>query len=232
LLNVVREEQQTGRLQCRVIVAIGNVLLRCGVERMLLGMPHPAEIRVRTGIPAALAAGLEPGDVLIALLGEVDEAAAGELRRQESRGVGVVLLVEDDDLLELPKVTGLRAGFVKTGSANEATLNRAVATVASGGVPITPELAEDLLHMATRRREPARLRLRLTPREQEALVLMVEGMSNKQIARNLQISQNGAKRLVANILAKMDCNNRTLAVSRALREGLYETYTRAHERAS
>ena len=99
--------------------------------------------------------------------------------------------------------------------------------VAQGKVAIPPELAHDLLVLATQRHEPARSQLRLTPREQQALVLMVDGMSNKQIGRRLQISEHGAKRLVANILAKMDCNNRTLAVSRALREGLYERYARA-----
>jgi DNA-binding CsgD family transcriptional regulator len=66
--------------------------------------------------------------------------------------------------------------------------------------------------------------VRLTPREQQVLVLMVEGLSNKQIGRRLDISFHGAKRLVASILAKLDSPTRTVAVARALREGLYEQY--------
>jgi two-component system nitrate/nitrite response regulator NarL len=217
----------------RVVVGIGNGLLRYGVERMLQ-LPPEVETRALPGLVRALAEGLHEGDVLIALLGEIDEpAGADELRRLEARGVRIVLLIEDEDLAELPKVVGLRAGFLKISSVNETTLTKAVASAASGDVPpIHPELAQDLLVLATQRNEAPRAQLRLTPREQEALVLMVEGLSNKQIARMLQISQHGAKRLVANILAKMDCNNRTRAVSIALREGLYARYARTrHHKA-
>ncbi|MEU9009326.1 response regulator transcription factor [Streptomyces sp. NPDC048479] len=210
----------------RVVVAIGNGLLRYGVERMLQ-LPSEVEIRSLPGIVEALTDGLDEGDILIALLGEVDDAMAAELRRNEERGVRIMLLIEDDDLVDLPKVTGIRAGFVKINGINEDTLNKALAAVARGNVPIPPELAQDLLLLATRRNDAPRGQLRLTPREQEALVLMVEGLSNRQIARRLQISEHGAKRLVANILAKMDCNNRTLAVSRAPREGLYERYVKS-----
>jgi DNA-binding NarL/FixJ family response regulator len=213
----------------RVVVGIGNGLLRYGVERMLQ-LPRDVEIISMPGLVPAFAEELDKGDILIALLGEIDEASGAELREQEARGVRIMLLIEDDDLTDLPKVMGLRAGFLKISGVNEGTLNKAVAAIADGDVPIPPELAQDLLVLATQRNEAPRAQLRLTPREQEALVLMVEGMSNKQIARKLQISQHGAKRLVANILAKMDCNNRTLAVSIALREGLYERYARGRDR--
>ncbi|WP_207930290.1 helix-turn-helix transcriptional regulator [Streptomyces hainanensis] len=227
----VTESQERGLVTGRVTVGIGNGLLRFGIERMLQLMPREPEISMRSGLAGALASDLESGDVLIALLGEVDEVSADELRDQAARGVGIVLLIEDGDLFELPKVMGLRAGFVRSSSVNEYSLRKAVAAAADGGAAVPEELAYDLVRFAGRHKAPPQVRLRLTPREQEVLVLMVEGMSNKQIARGLQISQNGAKRLVANILAKMDCNNRTLAVSRALREGLYERYAHARPAA-
>lgn len=49
---------------------------------------------------------------------------------------------------------------------------------------------------------------------------MAEGLSNKQAARRLQISEHGVKRLVGNVLAKLNCPNRTLAVVRAIEDGL------------
>ena len=61
-----------------------------------------------------------------------------------------MLLIEDDDLDELPNITGIRAGFVKIDGINEDTLNKALASVAGGNVPILPELAQDLLLLATR----------------------------------------------------------------------------------
>jgi two-component system, NarL family, nitrate/nitrite response regulator NarL len=65
------------------------------------------------------------------------------------------------------------------------------------------------------RRSPA-----LTAREIEALRLLAEGLSNKQIARRLGVSEHGAKRLVASIMVKLDSPNRTLAVAIAIRDGL------------
>jgi DNA-binding NarL/FixJ family response regulator len=66
----------------------------------------------------------------------------------------------------------------------------------------------------------------LTPREQAALALLVQGLSNKQIARRLTISEHGAKRHVANLLAKLNCPNRTMAAVVAVREGLLERIPR------
>ena len=70
-------------------------------------------------------------------------------------------------------------------------------------------------------KRPSRAYL-LTPREHQTLCLLAQGMSNKQIASALHISQHGAKRHVANVIAKLNCPNRTLAVVLALREGIIE----------
>ncbi len=59
-----------------------------------------------------------------------------------------------------------------------------------------------------------------TPREQEALSLLAAGMSNREIADYMGISEHGAKRHVGRLLAKLNCSNRTLAVTSALRLGL------------
>ena len=61
---------------------------------------------------------------------------------------------------------------------------------------------------------------RLTPREREVLAAMAEGASNKAIARRLDISFHTAKFHVAAILAKLDADSRTEAVTRAAQLGL------------
>jgi DNA-binding CsgD family transcriptional regulator len=48
-------------------------------------------------------------------------------------------------------------------------------------------------------------------------------MSNKQIARRLQISSHGAKRIVASLLMKLDSPNRTMAVVTAINSGLVQS---------
>ena len=60
----------------------------------------------------------------------------------------------------------------------------------------------------------------LTAREKEVLILIAEGLSNKEIAERLVISQGTAIRHVANIFAKIGVNNRTAAARAALDLGL------------
>lgn len=60
----------------------------------------------------------------------------------------------------------------------------------------------------------------LTPREQEVLELLAEGLPNKAIAARLGISDQTVKFHVASISSKLGATNRTEAVRLALRRGL------------
>lgn len=60
----------------------------------------------------------------------------------------------------------------------------------------------------------------LTPREMEALEMLAEGLSNKEIAGRLHISPHTAKFHVNSILGKLGAGTRTEAVIRGLRSGL------------
>jgi len=69
---------------------------------------------------------------------------------------------------------------------------------------------------------PAGGRDTLTRREHEVLVLLAEGLSNKEIAAKLGISEHTAKFHVNSILQKMGAQKRVEAVVRAARQGLIE----------
>lgn len=62
--------------------------------------------------------------------------------------------------------------------------------------------------------------IRLSPREQEILKLVVEGCSNAEIADILFLSTNTVKTHVRNILNKLGVNHRVQAAVFALRHGL------------
>jgi len=193
-----------------VVVAIGNDVVRFGVERMLQAQG------VETTHPDTLREAGPDSAVLIVLLSESDEDSVRSLRTAEERGLRILVLVDEREAAELSRMSrlsGIRgAGFLTLGDLNSQALLDALRQIAAGDMPMSTGLARDLLTLSPRPR--------LTPREREALQLLVEGLSNKQIARRLSISEHGAKRLVANILSKMDCSNRTLAVAKALREGV------------
>ncbi len=62
----------------------------------------------------------------------------------------------------------------------------------------------------------------LTPREEEVLHLLVEGLSNKDIGARLYLTEGTVKNYVSTIIAKLQANDRTHAVVTALRRGLVD----------
>jgi DNA-binding NarL/FixJ family response regulator len=68
--------------------------------------------------------------------------------------------------------------------------------------------------------EPTLVRYGLTSREREVALLLLDGTSNKAIARVLHISVHTAKFHVAALLTKLQARNRADAVAVILREGL------------
>ncbi len=63
----------------------------------------------------------------------------------------------------------------------------------------------------------------VTPREREVLRLMAEGLTNREIAERLVVSEHTVHRHVTNILRKLDVPSRTAAATYAVRTGLVET---------
>jgi DNA-binding NarL/FixJ family response regulator len=60
----------------------------------------------------------------------------------------------------------------------------------------------------------------LTPREQDVLELLAEGLSNREIGRRLYLSEGTVRNYVSAIIGKLQANDRTHAVIMALRRGL------------
>jgi DNA-binding NarL/FixJ family response regulator len=93
-------------------------------------------------------------------------------------------------------------------------LLEAVRTVHAGGRRIPPEIATELAEHAGD--------TTLTPREIEVLRLIAAGNSNRSLADKLSISEETIKMHVKNILSKLDANDRTHAVTIAVRRGIME----------
>ena len=70
--------------------------------------------------------------------------------------------------------------------------------------------------------EPAGPGLDMTEREKEILALMVEGLTNNEIAERLTINQSTVKFHVSNILSKLGVTSRTEAVALAVKRHLVD----------
>jgi DNA-binding CsgD family transcriptional regulator len=82
------------------------------------------------------------------------------------------------------------------------------------------ETADAVVVLPTNASSPTDSNVPLTPRELEVLALLVEGASNKVIARRLGISVHTAKFHVGSLLGKLDAIGRTDAVAHAARLGV------------
>ncbi|TLP54807.1 response regulator transcription factor [Microbispora triticiradicis] len=104
---------------------------------------------------------------------------------------------------------------------NVARLTGTFEQVISGDVPVPSSVQRGPL-AAGERRGPDRSAhpARVTEREHAVLALLLQGMSNNQIARAMGISIHGVKRHVSNLLVKFGCANRTEVALAAQRLGM------------
>lgn len=108
------------------------------------------------------------------------------------------------------------SGYLLKRTAPEDLL-RAIREIKAGGVPMTPEVARKVIQTFQRKpaREPASERL--TPREEDILQLLTQGMLSKEIAHQLSISVETVNSHLKHIYGKLHVRTRTEAVIKFLR---------------
>ncbi|MEU3551932.1 helix-turn-helix transcriptional regulator [Streptomyces longwoodensis] len=108
-------------------------------------------------------------------------------------------------------------------------LGEALTRRARNTVVVSREAVRQLFHLAGKAGADTTATPSLTERESETLQFMAAGMSNRQIARDMGITEHGVKRHISHIFAKLNCRNRTTAVAVALRTGLVQHEPSARE---
>jgi two-component system NarL family response regulator len=131
---------------------------------------------------------------------------------------------EEEDLYEAVKA-GANGYLLKEISIEEVA--DAIRAVVQGQSLISPSMASKLLTefntLVKRAEEKQQFPApRLTDRELEVLKLVAQGMSNREIAEDLYISENTVKNHVRNILEKLHLHSRMEAVVYAVREKLLD----------
>lgn len=218
----------------RVVLADDHTLFREGVAS-LLERARDIELvgEAATGEEALRLAGeLLPDVVLMDLqmpgLGGI-EATRRIVRENPHIGVIVLTMFEDDKSVFAALQAGA-CGYVLK-DADRGTLLRAIRAMARGEALLGASVARRVLGQFTSpHQSPAPSGLgaptgdsileQLTPREMEVLDLIAQGLKNREIAERLVISEKTLGNHISNIFAKLQVNDRSQAILRALRSGL------------
>ena len=155
-------------------------------------------------------------DVLMPRMGG---AEATRIIREQYPTVQVIALTsfQEHDLVREIMGAGAISYLLKSVTVDE--LAEAIRAAHSGRATLAPEAVQALVQAASREPQPGG---DLTPREREVLSLVVEGLSNPQIAERLTVSRSTAKAHVSNILSKLGVTNRAGAIAVAIQHKLVD----------
>lgn len=211
----------------RVLLADDQALIREGLQTLLGFLPGIEVVgAARDGEEAvSLVAELSPDVVLMDLrMPRCDGVEATRRINAAHPDVRVVVLTTyaDDDSVFGALEAGAMGYLTKDSGAEE--IQRAVRAVHGGEALLDPSvqrrLIEGLRGGQPLAKAPARLPDDLTQREAEVLGLIAEGLSNREIAQQLFISEATVKTHINNIFGKAELRDRAQAVVYALRHGL------------
>jgi len=205
----------------RLLVVAADPLARAGLATLLSGQAGvqivgqvdagqmlPAEIDIYRPELIVWDLGWDPAGSLALL-----EELAGE---QELDEVPVLALIPDEEPAGLAWSAGARGLLFRDVTAPR--LLAAIQALAQDLAAVEPALMAGLMISASFD-EPAPAE-DLTPRELEVLQLLAEGLANRAIAQELDISEHTVKFHVNAIMGKLGAQSRTAAVVRATRLGL------------
>ncbi|MFO7943786.1 MAG: response regulator transcription factor [Anaerolineales bacterium] len=161
---------------------------------------------------------LQPDVVLMDLaMPEMDGVDTTRAIRQKFPQIQVIALTsfKEEKLVKNALEAGAIAYLLKDVSADK--LARAIRKAHAGRATLSPDATQALVQSSNQPPIPGQ---DLTEREREVLDLLVEGLTNTQIAEKLTVSPSTIKSHVSSILSKLGVDTRTEAVTLAFRHNL------------
>jgi DNA-binding NarL/FixJ family response regulator len=210
----------------RVLLVDDQELIRTGLRGILRarsGFEIAGECPDGRGVAAAVAT-LRPDVVLMDMrMPFVDGVAAtAELRQRDDSPPVLALTTFDDDEILAAALRAGASGFLLKGVPAE-DLQRAVRTVAEGGAWLDPAVTGRVLsayRSAPPAAAPDTAAEVLTAREREVLVLIGQGLSNREIATQLVLGEGTVKTHISHLLAKLQRRDRAALIVFAFDHGL------------
>ncbi|MCU0754424.1 MAG: response regulator transcription factor [Xanthomonadales bacterium] len=203
----------------RLMIAEDHALVRDGLRAWLETQPDFDLVGEAADGHEAIRIGLalQPDVALIdLLLPGVDGVAVCRALSLGSPATRLVVLTSSEE--EAPVIEAMKAGALGylSKAMGAAELLQAVREAAAGETVLSARAKAALTRPL---RNPQALPV-LSPREQDVLTLLAEGLSNVDIGRRLGIGESTVKTHVSNVLAKLGVSDRTQAAVQAWRQGL------------
>jgi DNA-binding NarL/FixJ family response regulator len=202
----------------RLLVADDHPVVRDGLRAMLATQPDMELVgEAATGTEAVeLARALRPDVVLMDLqMPKLDGPAAIATLRQQAPEVRVLVLTTFGTDADITRAVDAGATGYLLKDAPREQLFGAIRAAARGEAVLSPSVATRVLG---RMRAPAEEAL--SPRELEILGAVARGLSNKDIGRQLYVSEATVKTHLLRVFSKLGVDDRTAAVTVALERGI------------
>jgi DNA-binding NarL/FixJ family response regulator len=146
------------------------------------------------------------------------EASMIALKLHPKLKIIALTMFGDDDYIQSMMDVGAKGFLMK--NINKETLDKAILTVHNGGNYYSEELFEFFTKQFSKEKESPESELNLTRREKEILQLLCEGLSNKEIADALFISERTVLGHKTNLLTKTNTKNSLSLMAFAIKKKL------------
>lgn len=211
----------------KVMIADDHSLIREGL-RQLLEFDGSIEIiaEASNGIECLEKLNNFEPDVLLLDINMPEKNGIDVLKEMKEKGssVKVLILTVHNELEYLMNAVDIGVDGYILKDSDFVELKRAINAVLDGDNYIQPSLIPALNNQLVNRDiEKDKIAL-LTSRELEVLVQVANGMFNKEIATNLNISERTVKNHISNIFKKIDVSDRTQAAVFAIKNNIINLY--------
>lgn len=203
----------------RILLLDDHPVLRHGV-RAVLDTQSDLEVVAEAGSAAEAEAAAAGHDLDVALVdldlgaGRPDGIEATRtIRRASPRTEVLVFTAYDSDADIVRALDAGAAGYLVKDS-RPAEIFQAIRSAASGGTPLTGPIGARLMRRVERPDET------LTPRELDVLTRAAAGLSNRDLARELHVSEATVKTHLHHAFTKLGADNRQAAIAAAVKRGI------------